>query len=104
MAAPDASGNDEYGRTDGHPAEVERLEHVAGVDVAVVERRSVVDVGRPRQRRRDVDRAEQVAEVAGRREVLVLVGDPHLLDPARSGSRRSITARTSSSGADWPQR
>ena len=38
----------------------------------------------------DLDRGLQVADVAGRREVLVLVGDAHLLARRRRGARRAM--------------
>src|SRR5690606_20705383 len=59
----------------------ERLEHVAGRDQVVVGDPRTGDVAAEQHRCGGADRGLQVADVAGRGEVLVLVGDPHVLDP-----------------------
>ncbi len=92
----------------GEPAAlaVEAGEHVGRVDAAVVGERAAERRAPRRDRRRTasaatrVERGHQLAQLARRREVLVLVGDVHRLDAvgrvraARSPPRRGPRARS----------
>src|SRR6266545_2844419 len=67
-------------RTVSHPL-AERGQYLAGGEVAVADDWPVAERAAERHGRHGVDRAQQLAQLAGWREVFVLVGDPHLLDP-----------------------
>src|SRR5690606_28172004 len=60
-------------------------QHVAGLGLTIVQARPVGHGAAEGEGGDEVDRVDQVAEAAGRREVLVLVGVAHLLHPLGGG-------------------
>ena len=80
------------------------------MDLPVVDRRSVVDCATETERGDGVDGTEQLAQVARRWEVLVLVRDAHLLDtPARceagdDGVDQAVSPSLWWSASNWANR
>ena len=58
----------------------QRREHVARVELAIVDRGAIEQRAAKAEGGREIDRGEQFAEVAWRWEVLVLVGDLDFFD------------------------
>ncbi len=84
----------------GHGGAVPGQDHAgrlaAGLPVLPLGNRHPIEEAQGRR-----EAPEQVAQLGGRGEVLVLVGDGDLSTPS-TGARRATTASTSSSGADAP--